>query len=106
MKIETKKILQDEFIHLLAARAGFTIADTEAFFKALKELFMEAVETGTEISIRNFGDLYYTTIAERTVSATPHSKEPKTYPEAKKVVFKLAEPFRNVLKANYGKLKK
>ena len=68
MKIETKKILQDEFIHLLAARAGFTISDTEAFFKALKELFMEAVESGVEISIKGFGDLKYLSIAERTVS--------------------------------------
>jgi nucleoid DNA-binding protein len=106
MKIESKKIQQDEFIHLLAARANFTIADTEEFFKALKELFLEAVQSGVEISIRGFGDLKYTTIAERTVAKTPHSQEPVTYPATKKVMFKLAENYRNVLKKDYGKIKK
>lgn len=106
MKIESKEIHQNEFIHLLAARAGFTISDTEEFFKALKELFMEAIQSRIEISIKGFGDLQYRTIAERTVSRTPHSDEPVTYPATTKVIFKLAENYRDVLKKNYGKMKK
>lgn len=106
MKIETKSLDRDEFIHLLADRAGFTLADTKIFFKAIEDIFLEAVQSKVELRIRGFGDLYYTTIAERTVSRGIFDNEPKHYPEVTKVVFRLSEIFRNVLKVGYGKLNK
>ena len=105
MKLETKKLNKSEFLHLLAARAGFTLGDTKAFFDAMEDLFIEAIETKTEINIHGFGDLYYTIVSART-QKNPRTLEAVNLPETTRAEFKLGKPLRAILKAGYGKLKK
>src|SRR3972149_2886788 len=94
-KIYRKKegINKNAFIHLLANEAGFTLADTRVFWKAVEDIFERAVLTDTTLNIAGFGKLYITHVDvdensnKRWDGINKKWIDPEPY---KKVVFKLS----------------
>jgi nucleoid DNA-binding protein len=98
-------ISKPEFIRKIAERANFTITDTKIFWRTVEEIFQEAVESGTELNLIDFGHLSYTTIKART-QKNPRTLEVKDFPEAQKVYFRLSDNYTNVLRARLHRINK
>ena len=105
MRLETKKLDKDEFYHRLSERSGFTLGDTKLFWHSIEDLFLEAIQSRIGLDLRGFGELFYSTIAERTMK-NPQTKETVVNPEVTRIVFRLGQNYRDVLKVGYRKFKK
>lgn len=97
-----KKLNKDLFIRMLANRCNYTISDTNNFLDNLISLFEECIESDTEIDVRGFGKLYIQTLPERKgfkpITRRPGEGIAMRYPEAKRVIFRLASNLRNLVK--------
>ena len=82
----------DEFVTLVALRAGFTKGDVADIIRAIVEIFEEAVKHDKIIFVRKFGTLYVRTVGSRQSSKA--IKGGIILPETKKVTFRLAENIR------------
>lgn len=88
----------DDFVTLLAKKGRFTKGDTKYFLDALVEALEELVESGTVLSVRGLGKLYYSKVPPRTVSSYTDKfgvyHQEKNLPESRKVIFKLSTNIR------------
>ncbi len=93
-----KIITSDEFITMLAQKAGFTKGDIKVILDSIIEIFEEAVLNRTIIKLKYFGKLDFQQLLVRNVAGyTTKSGEkvlPKILPETTRVTFKLAENIR------------
>lgn len=55
----SKVVTQDEFVTLVADKAGFTKSDIKIILNTFVEVFTELVKQRIIIKIRGFGKLYY-----------------------------------------------
>lgn len=88
------------FIREVAKRAGFTIGDVQIILDAIVEVFMDAVRERKRIFIRGFGILYFQKLPARR-NGLPQLKVDRL-PETERVIFRLSETIRNVLKEQKG----
>jgi nucleoid DNA-binding protein len=100
--MKKQRLTKDEFIHLLAEKCNYTIADTELFIDNFTELFRECVQNDVEFEIRHFGRLYITDVAERKgfkpVPGVPGAGQEMIYPPTKRVVFRVSGDVRDIVK--------
>lgn len=79
---------KDAFIEIVAKRTGFIKKDVKEILDAMINVFVESVINNIEIKIRGFGKMYCQIIPPRL------GKNGQELPEAKRVIFKLAETIR------------
>ena len=96
------KLDKDLLIRTLADRCNYTISDTKNFLDNLISLFGECIEKDTEIDVRGFGRLYIQILPERNgfkpITGKPGEGTAMRYPEAKRVIFRLAGNLRSLAK--------
>ena len=95
---------KDQFIHLLANEAGFTLGDTRIFWKAVETIFERAIATNTTLNIPGFGKLYLTRVEPKIDENgniikrwdQVHEKwiDPRPYT---KITFKISSSLRDAL---------
>lgn len=96
-KLKKNEISKDAFYHLLASEAGFTIADTKAFWKAFETIIERAVLSEAVLSLGGFGKLYITHVEAGKGWDQIHKTWYDRLPY-KKVTFKLSPKYKNALK--------
>jgi nucleoid DNA-binding protein len=87
VQVKVKKTLRkDELIHLIAARSGQTLKQTESVIDAFAEVVKEGVAQGHEVRLYGFGTWSLRWMAERRVKAL-HTPGVITLPAHKRVAF-------------------
>ena len=87
---------KNDFYHLLAQEAGFTIADTKEFWRAVERIFINCALNGKVLTLGGFGKLYVKDIpAHETYD--PVRKERYWRKPSKRVVLSLSSNFKRLL---------
>lgn len=96
-KLKKNEINKDTFYRLLANEAGFTIADTKAFWRAFEDIIERAVLSESTLSLGGFGKLYITYVKAGKGWDQIHKTWYDRLPY-KKVTFRLSPKYKNALR--------
>ena len=93
---------KDGLIKVISDKTEYTIKDTRRFLNALIETFGECLINEQDIDVRGWGHMYIQTIPARRgyvpIKGKRGEGEFKDFPEAKRVIFKLAKNLRDMTK--------
>lgn len=88
-------INKDEFYHLVAKNANFTIGDVKEIWHTIEDLFAKVLEEDYILDLPGFGKLYVADVAEKNTWDNIHKKE-MFVPATKRPVFKLSSNLKKI----------
>jgi len=100
MQENKRKINKDEFYHLIASNANFTLCDVKDIWYTIEQIFEEVIKNDYILDLPGFGKLYVADIAEKKNTWDNINKKRIDLPATKRVVFKLSNNFRSMVKRN------
>ena len=95
MKKDKRKIDKDEFYHIIAKNANFTLGDIKEIWHIIEDLFAKVIEEDYILDLPGFGKLYVADVAEKN-SWDNFNKKEMFIPATKRPVFKLSNNLRRI----------
>jgi nucleoid DNA-binding protein len=95
--IQKRTINKDEFCHLVAKEAEFTLGDVKKIWAVVENIFSEVIEKDYILNLHGFGKLYVADVASKNKTWDNINKKEISLPATKRIVFKLSNNFKRII---------